>query len=100
MFNLPLQQKKEQIIIFLFAFIIFMLYTIIVLNSNIHGDARFHTLYAKESAESGFLVQSQPYRIYEFQGEKRIYMPIAYPLTYISLFTILYLFGNETMLQL
>lgn len=93
-------KHKETIIILLFSLLTFVGFSVVVLQSNIHGDAKYHTLTAKASAEKGTLMQHQPYRLFEKQGDKRIYMPIAYPLTTESLFTLFYLFGGETALKL
>lgn len=98
--RIHVKKYKETFTVLLFSLLIFMGFSVVVLHSNIHGDAKYHTLTAKESAEQGALMQHQPYRLFEKQGEKRIYMPIAYPLTTESLFTIFYLFGGEMSLKL
>src|SRR5690349_19278217 len=96
----PKYTQKERILVGLCALLLFSTYACIVFTMNIHGDAKYHALSAKESVEQGSLVQHQPYRIFNFSNDRRIYMPIAYPLTAESLFTILYLYGGETFLKL
>lgn len=92
--------KNINYIVLIFSLLLFITFTFITLRLNIHGDSKFHTLYAKESSELGYLVAEQPRRIYTIEGNQRIYMPIAYPLTSESLFTIFYLFGGELFLKL
>ncbi len=90
---------KLFIIVFL-ALFLGLFYGIIVFKVNVHGDAKFHTLYARNSAETGKLVESQPYSIYSFNDNQRVYNPIAYPLGSEALFTLLYTFGGENALKL
>lgn len=92
--------KKEITPLIIGSIVVFTLFALIILKLNIHGDAKFHTLYAKDSTESGFLVAEQPRRIFMFEGNRRIYMPIAYPLTSEALFSVLYLFGGELLLKI
>ncbi len=95
-----LKLKIFKYIVPIVALSIFIFFACITLRINIHGDAKFHTLFAKESAETGDLVRHNPYWIYEFQNNERIYVPIPYPLTSESLFSIIYLIGDETALKL
>jgi hypothetical protein len=90
---------KNKLFVTSLAAIIFGIYFFIAFTINIHGDAKYHALTAKESAESGYLTQHQPYRIFNYVNSERIYMPIAYPLTTETLFTLFYLFGGEDALK-
>ena len=92
--------RKERLLVILFASLVFTIYSFIVFNINIHGDSKYHALSAEVSAEQESLAQYQPYRIFNYSNNRRVYMPIAYPLTAESLFTIMHLFGGETMLKL
>lgn len=100
MINTHIYPNKEKILVMLFSLLVFGFYSYIVFTINIHGDSKYHALSAKVSVEQGSLTPYQPYRIYTYQNNERIYMPIAYPLTAESLFTVMYLFGNENMLKL
>jgi hypothetical protein len=83
-----------------FALVLFVLQGFFVINNNIHGDAKFHTQFAKESVESGTLVKEQPYRLYSYSNGHTRYMPIPYPLTSESLFSMLYAIAGETALKI
>jgi hypothetical protein len=79
---------------------IFGFFSVASLRNNIHGDAKFHSLFAKESSETGKLVSHYPHRIYKFDGAKRVYTPISYPLTDESFNTVLYTLLGEIGLKL
>jgi hypothetical protein len=91
---------SKNIIPIIIIFLVFILFWLGTFRTNIHGDAKFHTLHAKESVFNNNLVKSQSYRLYSNDENKRVYMPISYPLTSEALFTILYLFGGEVLLKL
>ncbi len=84
----------------LLSSVVISLFSYSISKTNIHGDAKFHTYFAKETIKSGFLVKEQPHRIFNINDGNRVYMPIAYPLTSESLFSILYAFGGEDMLKM
>jgi hypothetical protein len=90
---------NSRISIIIVALFIFIFYSFIALRLNIHGDAKFHTLYAAESIRTGDIVQNQPYSIYKYDGEKRIRTPIVYPLSSVALFSLLFLSGGEDALK-
>ncbi|MDB5178656.1 MAG: hypothetical protein JWN01_599 [Patescibacteria group bacterium] len=92
--------KSEKFLVIIGGLLVFSFYALITLNLNIHGDSKFHTQFAKESVESGFLVKNQPYRIYSISNGQISFEPISYPLGSEALFGSLYAIGGETLLQL
>jgi hypothetical protein len=84
------KSNKTSLLLILGLLLVVIFYSCIVFSHNIHGDAKFHALYAKESAKSGILEDHQSFKIFDFSGQKRIYMPISYPLTSESFNTIVY----------
>ncbi len=95
-----LLEKRNIILVSFAAFCVFFFFLNITLRTNIHGDAKFHTLFAKESVETGKLARFNPYWIYDFNGGNRTYVPIAYPLTSESLFSVFYLIGSDVALKM
>jgi hypothetical protein len=100
-FNRNKIKNGKNFIAFILFFFIIALFSLINFKNNIHGDAKFHSLYAKTSVEKSTLTKTQPNSIYTFdKNGAPIYTPIAYPLTSESLFSLFYLIGGDTALKL
>lgn len=66
--------------------------------SNIHGDGKFHTLIAREIAESEHHLEHMPYTV--LSVDPTVYFPINYPQTYHVALGFLYSFGGEAAMEL
>jgi len=93
----PKHTGLAPLILMVLVFLYLMIY---ILPTNIHGDGRFHTLYAREIVETGELLEHQPYEIMCIEDGEKVMMPISYPLTSHILIGLFYMLGEETAVKL
>jgi len=78
--------------------IVFFYLTVYILPTNIHGDGKSHTLYAREIVDTGRLPEYEPYSALFAAGETT-HLPIYYPLTSQTLMSLFYMIGGETAVK-
>lgn len=78
--------------------IVFFYLTVYVLPANIHGDGKFHTLYAREIVDTGRLPEHEPYSLVP-AADETVHLPINYPLSSHTLMALFYMIGGETALK-
>jgi len=93
-----LQNQKYILPLVLFV-LIFLFVNFYTLAANIHGDAKMHTLFAREIVKTGHILGHDPYRILNIKDDKVIYAPIAYPQTSHIFMALFYILGNEELLK-
>jgi len=94
-----LESRKGNLPLILLLVIVFLLLVAYTFAANIHGDGKTHTLYAREIAETGYLLKYEPYSLCP-GAEETTYLPIYYPQTSHVLMSLFYIVGQENALKL
>lgn len=92
------RNRYKDLLPLILVIVVFFYLAVYVLPVNIHGDGKFHTLYAREIVDTGRLPEHEPYSLVP-AADETVHLPINYPLGSHTLMAVFYMIGGETALK-